>query len=155
SRMYVVCLERAARNAGVTIELSTEIEDLITGDDGEILGAIVSTRNNRRRILAEQAVILSTGDFSGNQEMRRTYLSDAAGDSIAANPNSTGKGHLLGSALGAELKLMDVSTGPNLRFKTRQGQGLLAKLPLWPSLMKPLAAIVQIMPGIVLRPFVK
>src|SRR3546814_14305239 len=34
SRMYIACLERAARKLGVRIQLSTEVEDLLCDDAG-------------------------------------------------------------------------------------------------------------------------
>src|SRR3546814_16208545 len=96
--------------------------------------------------MAERGVVLSTGDFSGNDEMRRTYLSAAAADAIPANPESTGKGHLLGLDLGAGLKGMDVSTGPKIRFRSRPARGISAMLPLLPGPLTAQAPTVTIMP---------
>jgi fumarate reductase flavoprotein subunit len=155
SRMYIACLERAARRHGVCIILSAEARDLFISPEGEVIGVDVTVAGRPHRYTAEQGVVLATGDFSGNAEMRRTYLSPAAADSIPANPESTGHGHTMGLRLGGDLRRMAVSTGPKLRFRSHKAGGILAALPLRPWLMKPLAALVQRLPSAVLRPFVK
>ncbi|MEJ1158914.1 FAD-dependent oxidoreductase [Prosthecomicrobium sp. N25] len=155
SRMYIACLARAAHRHGVDIRLGCEVDGLLEDEEGAVCGALVRQAGADRRFMAERGVILAAGDFSGNAEMRRRYLPPAAADSIPANPESTGKGHLLGLQMGAELKGMDVSTGPKLRFRSRPAQGILSRLPLWPPLMQAIAAVVQLMPDRALRPFVK
>jgi fumarate reductase flavoprotein subunit len=154
SRMYIRCLERAARKAGVHIVLSAAVDKLLE-ENGEVAGVSFETMGERHSVRAQRGVILTTGDFSGNAEMRRAFLKPAAAASVPANPESTGDGHRLAIDLGAAMQRMDVSTGPKLRFHSAPPRGLLARLPLSPMLMKPLAALVQILPPGALRPFVK
>lgn len=155
SRMYAVVLERAARRAGVDIRTGVDVSRLITDSVGRVTGAVALTAKGPVSIHAARGVVLAAGDFSGNAEMRKTYLHAAAADSVPANPASTGIGQRLGLELGAALRGMAVSTGPKLRFRSRTRRGILALMPLWPWLMKLIAAMVQVLPGGVLRPFVK
>jgi fumarate reductase flavoprotein subunit len=155
SRMYPAVLERAARRAGVDIRLGIDVEKLVADAQGRVTGAEARFERGRLFITASRGVVLAAGDFSGNADMRRQYLSAAAADSVPANPWSTGIGQRLGLQMGAALRGMAVSTGPKLRFRSRDRRGLLAMLPLWPWLMKLVAAMVQVMPEGVLRPFVK
>lgn len=154
SRMYIACLSRSARRAGVQILLSAGVERLIEVD-GTVAGVDIIQDSRSRILRAQRGVILATGDFSGNAEMRRSFLKPAAADSIPANPDSTGEGHRLAISLGAATRRMEICTGPKLRFRTRPPQGLLGQLPLWTPLMRPLAALVQVLPPAALRPFVK
>lgn len=155
SRMYAVVLEKAARRAGVDIRTGIDVTRLLTDAEGRVAGAQTLAANGPMTILAARGVVLAAGDFSGNAEMRRTYLHAAAADSVPANPASTGIGQRLGLELGAALRGMGVSTGPKLRFRARTRRGILALMPLWPWLMKLTAAMVQVLPEGVLRPFVK
>ncbi len=155
SRMYPAVLERAARRAGVDIRCGVEIVGLTTAPDGRVTGAEAIGPNGPIVIAAARGVVLASGDFSGNPEMRRQYLSPAAADSVPANPQSTGIGQRLARDLGAALRGMAISTGPKLRFRAQTRRGILSLMPLWPWLMKLTAAMVQMLPEGVLRPFVK
>src|SRR5690349_2373212 len=73
SRMYIACLGRAARRSGVHILLSAEVERLIE-ERGTVAGVVVIHGGRSRTIRAQRGVVLATGDFSGNAEMRRRFL---------------------------------------------------------------------------------
>lgn len=154
SRMYIACLGRAARKAGVDIRLSAAVEGLID-EGGRVTGVTANVAGVRREIRASRGIILAAGDFSGNAAMRKAYLRPVAAASVPANPESTGDGHRLAMAVGAATRAMDISTGPKLRFRSTRARGLLAMLPLWPPLMRGLAAVAQRLPAGALRPFVK
>lgn len=155
ARMYIHVLERAARRAGVKIMCDTRLDAFVTDDLQQVSGARLTEKSECIGINASRAVIVSTGDFSGNQEMRARFLKPVAATSVPANPNSTGDGQRIGADAGAALHAMNITTGPKLRFKSAEPRGFLAALPRWIWLMRLMAAVAQRLPRGALRPFVK
>jgi succinate dehydrogenase/fumarate reductase flavoprotein subunit len=94
SRAYIYHLGRRARKLGVTIKLNTHVSDLII-ENGLALGVRATTPEGQIAIRALGGVILTTGDFAANPEMRRTYLPARAAPAEPINPTNTGDGHRL------------------------------------------------------------
>jgi fumarate reductase flavoprotein subunit len=100
-------------------------------------------------------VILATGDFTGNPEMRRQYLPPPAVSAKPVNPRSNGDGHRIAAEAGGRLVNMEVILGPNLRFVPPRTTGAIDRLPTsrWSCRLE--AAFVRKLPRPALRPFVK
>lgn len=105
----------AVKNAGdVTIMTDTRATEL-TMKDGRVDGIIaVGTQNNNNyTIKASKGVILATGGFSANVEMREKYNTSGKWPSLGNGvkttnpPSSTGDGILMAQAVGANLVDMD------------------------------------------------
>ena len=156
SRMYVTQMRRAARRRGVVVTKSARVVELLRdGAGGPCRGLRVEINGRTVDVAAKRGVVVATGDFSGNPEMRRAYLSPAAADAVPANPASSGDGHRLIEAVGGHFRSMHVSTGPKLRFPPGERRGLVARIPLWPPLMRFGARLVQSVPPRTLGPYVK
>jgi fumarate reductase flavoprotein subunit len=123
-------------------------------EDGRIAGLVVERAGAREQVAVRRGVVIATGDFAGNPELRRRFLSPAAAAANPINPANTGDGHLLAAGVGAAWRNMDVIFGPQLRFPPPGGT-LLDQLPPWRWLSALGAAYVNRVPHSLLRPFVK
>jgi fumarate reductase flavoprotein subunit len=156
SRSYVDRLSDAASRLGVRCRVGTDVVELVREGD-RVTG--VRTRDlatgEDRLIVAGLGVVLASGDFSGNAEMRREFLPEEAAAALPINATADGDGHRLGVSAGGLLKRMDVTFGPQLRFPPSPRPGLIDRLPTWRRLCKLEAMFVQRLPAAALRPFVK
>jgi fumarate reductase flavoprotein subunit len=154
SRSYIARLSEAARELGVTIRVGTQVTELLR-EDGRVVGAVVRDSAGEQTVRARLGVVLASGDFSGNSAMREEFLPRAAAAAKPINPSANGDGHRLAQDLGAELRRMDVTFGPQLRFPPPPRTGLIDRLPTWTWLCRMEAFAVQRLPAAALRPFVK
>lgn len=93
---------------GVRIMLHTEVDDLITTG-----GCVAGVRGNRRLsdssvervgLSASKGVILATGGYQGNFELRRRYQPVSEINKHIVGVNSCrGTGHILGASVGGDL----------------------------------------------------
>lgn len=100
-------LRVAVRDAQIPLRLRTPMRSLITDGDGCVIGAVVESSGHERRIMATRGVILATGGFEHNAEMRREYQPGVGAGWSVANPDNTGDGHHAGVSVGGALALMD------------------------------------------------
>jgi fumarate reductase flavoprotein subunit len=154
SRAYIARLSEAARKLGVQLLLGAEVAELLD-EGGRVTGAIVQLGGARIRVRASRGVVLATGDFSGNAAMRAEHLAPAAAAARPINPAASGDGHRLAARAGAQLRRMEVTFGPQLRFAPPPQPGLVSGLPTWAWLCRLEALLVQRLPASALRPFVK
>jgi succinate dehydrogenase/fumarate reductase flavoprotein subunit len=150
---YIRRLRTAARRAGVRVVCEARAEAALVSD-GRVVGLVCSRRGQSIELRGSRGVVLATGDFSGDDELRCRYLPAAAAAAIPINPHATGDGHRLATAVGADTRNMDVVFGPQLRFPPARLR-LVERLPTWPAFAKVLAAIVNRMPPDRLRPLTR
>lgn len=95
-----------ADNPAVTAHLSTSLVELVV-DGGRVVGAVVEHDGVRRTITARRGVLLATGGFEQNAEMRAEFgVPGYARDTMGA-PANTGLAHRAAIAVGADTDLMD------------------------------------------------
>jgi 3-oxosteroid 1-dehydrogenase len=98
----------AAMNADIPIWESTPVTDLIRNDAGAVIGVAAQRRGRPIRIRARRGVLLDSGGFSHNEQMRRQYGRQPSSSAwTSANPGDTGE--VLQAAIrhGAATDLMD------------------------------------------------
>ena len=96
---------------GIEVMLNTPGKKLYTNDVGEIIGVLANDQNgNEVNIHAKKGVILGTGGFDHNNDMRIAYLRGPVYVSNAV-PTNTGDGQLMGAAIGADLRNMNSCWG--------------------------------------------
>ncbi|WP_310963690.1 3-oxosteroid 1-dehydrogenase [Nocardioides terrisoli] len=102
-----VGLRKGLVDAGVPVEYGAALVDLLV-EDGRVAGIVVEQGGARREIRAHRAVILGSGGFEHNQELREKFLPHptSAEWSTGARSN-TGAGLLAGTAVGAATDLLD------------------------------------------------
>ena len=152
--MYVTKLASAATRAGVMILLEASVHNLVTDDHGTVVGLDYSKDGRRRRLSARRGVALATGDFSGNREMRKVFLTPAAVAAIPVNPHNTGDGHQLARQVGAAWRNMDIVFGPHLRFSPAPKPVFTNRLPDWSWLARLGAEYLMRAPSWMLKPLV-
>ncbi len=112
-RMYamgsaiVIGLRKGLLDHGVDIHYGTPLVGLVS-ENGRVVGVEVERDGVRSTIAARHGVILGSGGFEQNQELREKFLpqpTDAAWTTGAEG--NTGGGHEAGIAIGAATDLMD------------------------------------------------
>ncbi len=73
-RALVARLRMALKDAGIPLWLKTAMTELVTDEDGRVVGVVAAQRDGGTlRIRARKGVLLATGGFDHNQEMRDKY----------------------------------------------------------------------------------
>ena len=95
------------REAKVPVLLDTALVDLVS-ENGSVTGVLVRHNGEEQILRARRGVILGSGGFEHNAEMRQKYQRAPIGTewTVGAKAN-TGDGILAGAKLGAALELMD------------------------------------------------
>ncbi len=100
-------LRAGLTSCGVPVWLNTPLTGLVT-EDGRVTGVRAVRDSAPVTILAKRGVLLATGGFERNAELRATYQRQPVGtDWTTGSPGNTGDGILAGLAAGAALGLMD------------------------------------------------
>jgi 3-oxosteroid 1-dehydrogenase len=100
-------LRKGLQDAGVPVVYDTPLTDLVV-EDGRVVGVTVEHDGALRTIRARHGVILGSGGFEKNQELREQYLPHPTTTAWSTGAAwNTGGGHLAGIAAGASTDLMD------------------------------------------------
>jgi len=99
-------LQVALKN-NVPIRLENKVVDVLT-ENGRVTGVTVETPQGMRTIEARRGVLLNTGGFSHNLEMRQEFQPKPASTAwTQSNPGDTGEGIQIARKLGADIDLMN------------------------------------------------
>ena len=100
-------LRKGLIDAGVPVHYDTELTDLVI-EDGRVVGVRVRHDGRDAVIRARRGVILGSGGFERNLEMREKYQPQPTSvDWTTGSQFNTGGGVLAGIAAGAQIDLMD------------------------------------------------
>ena len=86
--------------------LDTALTELVV-EDGAVVGAVVDTDGQRKRIRARRGVLLAAGGFEHNDEMRARYRVPGESRDTMGPWGNRGLAHLAAMAAGADTDLMD------------------------------------------------
>ena len=153
SRSFIVHLEQAARRAGVVIRTGTRADDLVV-KQGRVVAVDCETATGPHRYRARNGVVLASGDFTNDPELKAQYMGAQEAKVSGVNTAATGDGQKLGLELGARILNGDLGLGPELRFVPPQRPNFLLKLPPWPWLASFMAWSLDSLPSALLRPFI-
>jgi len=93
-------LLHSAIDAGVDLYEATPVEGLVTAD-GKVTGVRATVKGNSSEIAANKGVILASGGFSANAEMRKAYIPFAQQHVSILPYENTGDGILSAQSAGA------------------------------------------------------
>jgi 3-oxosteroid 1-dehydrogenase len=112
-RMYamgnalVIGLRKGLIDAGVPVHYETELSDLVI-EDGRVVGVRVTHEGTESVVRARRGVILGSGGFERNLELREKYQPQPTSiDWTTGSEFNTGGGVLAGIAAGAATDLLD------------------------------------------------
>ncbi len=111
------------------------------GDDGSTIA-----------FKARGGVVLATGDFSADREMKAEHASATVAKTEPVNALSTGDGHRLALAVGARIVNGDIVHGPRLRFVPPARASLVRRLPPWRVVGLAAKFAAERLPDFLLRP---
>ncbi|WP_158169021.1 FAD-binding protein [Mycolicibacterium smegmatis] len=100
-------LRLALKEQGIPLWLNSPMTELITADDGAVIGAVVERDGTPMRIGARRGVILASGGFDHDMAWRRQYLPILEKDWSFGNPAATGDGIRAGEKVGGATELLD------------------------------------------------
>lgn len=148
---YIYHLARHARRRGVDMRLGLAAERLLTGGE-RVTGVAARSRDGTAlEVMARRGVILATGDFSSGRELKERYLSTSVADVEGINPASTGDGHRMALAVGAEVINGDICWGPELRFVAPPQKRLISALPPIKLLTRVMNVVRRVVPARLMR----
>lgn len=152
SRAFPAALGRHCRRLGVDIRTGLRAERLLL-EDRRVRGVAAEAKDGGRlTFMARGGVVLATGDFSGEPEMKARFASQTAAKTEAVNVASTGDGHKMALALGAEIVNGDIVHGPRLRFVPPARPSLVRLLPPWRVVGRLAKFAAERLPDALLRP---
>jgi 3-oxosteroid 1-dehydrogenase len=100
-------LRKGLMDAGVPLWYESPLTGLLL-DDGKVVGAHVEREGQRVAVRVRRGVILGSGGFEHNLEMRQKYQpSPVSTDWTTGAPSNTGDGIQAGMESGADVALMD------------------------------------------------
>lgn len=161
ARAYIVHLGRAARRLGVRVATQTRAVALVQegggpggGAGGRVVAVDCETPDGPVRHRARRAVVLATGDFTNDPELKGRFMGPREARVPGVNETATGDGQKLALALGGRILNGDLALGPELRFIPPRHKTLTARLPPWRLLAGLMVWSMDHLPAALLRPFV-
>jgi succinate dehydrogenase/fumarate reductase flavoprotein subunit len=153
SRAYIYHLERHARKVGVDIRESQRAARFLRDGDRVIGVECEKADGTRHEFVARGGVVLASGDYSGNAEMKARYISEQAARIPPINPASTGDGQRMATEIGARVVNGHLSFF-SLRFMAPARKPLVQRIPPWPIITRFVVWALANLPQRLLRPFV-
>lgn len=107
-RALIGRLRLAVKEAQIPLWLNTPMQSLITDGSGAVVGVQAQRADAAVRIRARNGVLLASGGFEFNTELRKYHLREGGTDNYSAgSPDNTGDGIIAGQAVGGAVDLMD------------------------------------------------
>jgi hypothetical protein len=97
----------AMKQQDIPMWLDAPMSELVTDDEGAVVGAVVEKDGRSVRIHARRGVIIAAGGFDHDMAWRREYLPELEKDWSFGNPAATGDGIRAGQKVGAATELLD------------------------------------------------
>lgn len=101
-------LRAKAVSLGVDIRTGVRSKELITDGDSRVIGVLATIEEKNVKFMSKKGVILTTGGFSGNIELRKKYNPSLDERYKTTNISGiTGDGHLMCEKVGADFIQME------------------------------------------------
>lgn len=102
---FFTVLREAVEKRGIKVLYGTPAKELIVGKKGEIIGVIAQKGGAEIACKAKRSVILTSGGYEYNKEMRRAFLEGPGveGWAFYGTPENTGDGIAMAITVGAAL----------------------------------------------------
>lgn len=100
-------LRLALGEHGIPLQRNTPLRELITDASGRVTGAVIERDGRPVRVESRHGVVLASGGFDHNDEMRHKYQPELTQDWSLGAATNEGDGILEGERLEADLDLME------------------------------------------------
>ncbi len=154
AKAYIAALQLALRRHGARLECGAEVRGLIV-EQGRVRGVEVELDGQRRAPRARRAVVLAAGDYANNADLIARWKGPEFRGVEGINPFAGGDGQRLAEQAGAELKNMDVTYGPELRFVVSRRRPFQQWLPVRGPAAGLVGAIAERLPAWVMQRMIK
>ena len=152
SRAYIAHCARRARHLGVDIRVDVRATGFII-EDGRVRGVRAKLGSGETvEYRANGAVVLASGDYSANPDLKRDFISPTAATIEPVNINSTGDGHRMAMDLGARVMNGHLAHA-GVRFIRPPRSSLAELLPASRYLARLIRIAMERLPMALLRPF--
>jgi len=151
SGAYIYHLGKAARRGGVNIVTSARVQRLLI-EDGKVAGVVCERADGVVEYRARGGVVLTTGDFSGDAELRTQHLSEGFAEVQPVNPTNQGDGHKMVMAQGGRIVHTGICSA-GIRFQPPPPKWI-TRLPPQRLFMRTVNWAMEHLPDWMLRPVV-
>jgi len=152
SKAYGYHLEKRARALGVDIRLERRARRFIIEKE-RVEGVECETKSGQvEQYVSRGGVILASGDYSANPEIRKLFGNPKMTYIRPTNPTNTGDGHEMVMKLGGEVINGHMMLN-RLRFVAPTRRRLVQMIPPWRFFTRIVNLSMQHLPGWLLRPF--
>jgi len=154
SRTYVARLHKACNEAGVEFALDTAATGLLV-DDGKVIGLNAQQHDKAISYYCNAAVMLTSGDMGGDDDMMRKYMKTWNTKADLINPMNTGDGHRIAADIGAHIvprKDLVGEIAAHIRFVPPK-RNFFHQMPTAPWFTKTMLALMRTLPDAMIRPF--
>ena len=100
-------LDKRIERGDVRLKLNTTVTELISGNDGEVIGVVSEDESGKQSSLMAKAVLMTTGGYGASDKLKQKYNSRVAASKVICMPHATGDGIVMAAAVGASLNSMD------------------------------------------------
>ena len=152
SKSFAYHLARRCRRLGVEMRTRTRARALVI-EHGRVVAVDCDTKAGKRRFVARRAVVLASGDYSADRELKAQFARPEVVNVEAVNQSATGDGHKLALALGAKVLNGDIVRGPIMRFIRPKKDNFWCRLPPSALLARGMAWSYRVLPQRLLRRF--
>lgn len=114
-------LDKRVDEVGIKLTTNTKAEKLLTDDSGRVVGVeATGAKGNKITFHANKGVVIATGGFGSNVEMRKQYNPEYDEKYMTTDaPGTTGDGIVMAQAIGAAITNMEsIQTYPVCNPKT-------------------------------------
>ena len=152
SRAYIRLLGAHSKKIDVDIRCGFRATRFLL--DGDRVTGVAGTGPDGPVEISARSVVLASGDYAANADLKAKYISEAVSRVDAMNPTATGDGHEMAFPLGARVLNGDMLSGPNLRFIPPPRETIDRRLPPSRFITRIMKLALTHLPAKLLNPFV-
>ena len=154
AKAYIATMQMELSRLGGTLLCRACVNGLLRRSS-VVAGVEATIDGEPVELWATRGVILAAGDYANHAATISEHKGSRFGAIEGINPFALGAGHRLAKSVGAELKNMDVTYGPELRFVPNSRRPFQQWLPTRGVSAGVVGAIARRLPGWAMRRFIK
>ena len=141
---FHACILHGIKNRNIPIHYETRAMELIINEDGEVTGVKAVNGNRKVIYMARKAVIIASGGFEYNKQMRSSFLEGPGekGWAFYGSPENTGDGIVMALKIGAGLSKVGKASARIITAISIEKEGLKIGM-MTPAIGKPNELVVD------------